>query len=380
MLSFLGIRRNRTTAYHPQANGLIERAHSTLKNSLRCLIGRSSDWESALPVTMMAIRSAFNENNTSPALMMFGEAMTLPSTLFSNKYTYDENDKYTFLHQLRTDLQELHNYVLKHDDTLSDLQAPKRDFNYNYVFIENKAQNNMLSPKYEGPYRITHNNFPVLTVDRNGVPYNVNVDRCKPVFRVTPELSVPVQEAPVCPVPPRPIPEVTHDEFNAIHRPEARPFHVLQEYQVEPDYDELDRHYGLTSKRRYPRHYDEPVPIRQRDDSPYSQPEVSARHEVLYHDDSPVRSERQYRSAGSPSDVFRRSLYPQRTDRKVRYRDEPRTIYRTPLRETLTGGMYETPFETPAGLYDEPPVPAQRTTLNKNVGPTLRSGRRYHDQ
>ena len=92
MLSFLGIKRFRTTAYHPQANGLIERAHSTLKNSLRCLVGRSADWETALPVAMMAIRSAFNELNTSPALLLFGEPMSLPSSLLSNESSYDEKD------------------------------------------------------------------------------------------------------------------------------------------------------------------------------------------------------------------------------------------------------------------------------------------------
>ena len=39
----LGIQKIRTTAFHPQANGLVERFHRTLKNSL-CALAANSDW------------------------------------------------------------------------------------------------------------------------------------------------------------------------------------------------------------------------------------------------------------------------------------------------------------------------------------------------
>ena len=44
LLERFGIKRRRTTTYHPQSNGLIERSHSTIKNILRCIAEKSSRW------------------------------------------------------------------------------------------------------------------------------------------------------------------------------------------------------------------------------------------------------------------------------------------------------------------------------------------------
>ena len=35
VLEFLGITKHRTTSYHPQSNGMVERCHRTMKDSLR---------------------------------------------------------------------------------------------------------------------------------------------------------------------------------------------------------------------------------------------------------------------------------------------------------------------------------------------------------
>ena len=82
MLTRLGIQRRATTAYHPQANGLIERAHSTLKNALRCMSLTLNDWENALPAALLAMRTAINEKGVSPSLLVYGEQISVPGKLF----------------------------------------------------------------------------------------------------------------------------------------------------------------------------------------------------------------------------------------------------------------------------------------------------------
>ena len=53
----LGIQHLTTTAYHPQANGLIERFHCQLKDSLRARLA-ASDWPSHLPWIIPGLRTA----------------------------------------------------------------------------------------------------------------------------------------------------------------------------------------------------------------------------------------------------------------------------------------------------------------------------------
>ena len=49
LMHLLGKKRNRTTAYHPQANGLVERFHRHLKSSLKARL-TSGNWVEELPI------------------------------------------------------------------------------------------------------------------------------------------------------------------------------------------------------------------------------------------------------------------------------------------------------------------------------------------
>ena len=61
LTNLLGSRRIRTTAYHPIANGLIERFHRQLKASLKAYPDPTS-WMDSLPLVLLDIRSAFKED------------------------------------------------------------------------------------------------------------------------------------------------------------------------------------------------------------------------------------------------------------------------------------------------------------------------------
>ena len=68
----LGIKSMQTTAYHPQANGMVERLHRTLKASLMCLVS-SGHWMDALPLALLGFRSAWREDaDISPAELVYG--------------------------------------------------------------------------------------------------------------------------------------------------------------------------------------------------------------------------------------------------------------------------------------------------------------------
>lgn len=82
--SLLGVELKRTTAYHPQANGLIERQHRTLKASLMFRLDlKESSWTIELPVVLLGIRSMYKEYlQTTPANLVYGTNLRLPYEYF----------------------------------------------------------------------------------------------------------------------------------------------------------------------------------------------------------------------------------------------------------------------------------------------------------
>ncbi|UYV80713.1 hypothetical protein LAZ67_19001520 [Cordylochernes scorpioides] len=79
----LGINRIRTSPYHPAANGLVERFHRQLKDSLRC--HDSTSWSLKLPLVLLGIRSSLREDlNTTTAELVYGKPLPLPRTFFED--------------------------------------------------------------------------------------------------------------------------------------------------------------------------------------------------------------------------------------------------------------------------------------------------------
>jgi cleavage and polyadenylation specificity factor subunit 1 len=76
------IRLSRTTAYHPAANGLVERFHRTLKVAIMC--HADQHWTEALPLVLLGIRTAFKTDlHASVAELMYGEPLRIPGKLLA---------------------------------------------------------------------------------------------------------------------------------------------------------------------------------------------------------------------------------------------------------------------------------------------------------
>ena len=75
-----GTHKTRTTPYHPESDGLVERFNRTLLMMLDMFAGENrDDWDDLLPAVMMAYRSSVHESmGYSPYRLMFGEECTLP--------------------------------------------------------------------------------------------------------------------------------------------------------------------------------------------------------------------------------------------------------------------------------------------------------------
>jgi transposase InsO family protein len=77
-----GIQLSRTTAYHPAANGLVERFHRTLKAAIMC--HADQHWTEALPLVFLETRTTFKEDlQASVAELVYGEPLRIPGQLLA---------------------------------------------------------------------------------------------------------------------------------------------------------------------------------------------------------------------------------------------------------------------------------------------------------
>lgn len=73
----LGIKHIRTTPYHPSSNGLVERFHRSLKQSL--MAHNQLRWTELLPTVMLGLRSAFKQDlKATCAELVYGTPIRLP--------------------------------------------------------------------------------------------------------------------------------------------------------------------------------------------------------------------------------------------------------------------------------------------------------------
>ena len=78
-----GIKTILTSAYHPEANGLVERLHRRLKEALLAAdLDQPEEWYWRLPCVMLAIRTTLKPDvGASPSDLVYGEGLAVPGEL-----------------------------------------------------------------------------------------------------------------------------------------------------------------------------------------------------------------------------------------------------------------------------------------------------------
>ena len=79
----LGVDKTRTTPYHPQSDGMVERQNRTIQQMLSAYVNaRREDWSDHLDLIMMAYRSYVDRSTQcTPNLILFGREVRLPLTV-----------------------------------------------------------------------------------------------------------------------------------------------------------------------------------------------------------------------------------------------------------------------------------------------------------
>ena len=159
LMSTWGIKTHTTTAYHPEANGLVERLHRRLKEALLASSHNHPDqWYWKLPSVLLSIRTTLKPDiGASPAELLFGEPISVPGTLLSDAPSTDPQ----LLQQQRQTLANLRLEVARLQPSQTsahrrqNVRLPEELQSCTHVFIrKNPLQLSALAAPYTGPYRV----------------------------------------------------------------------------------------------------------------------------------------------------------------------------------------------------------------------------------
>ena len=196
----LDIKKTRTTPYHPQSDGMVERFNETLEALLRAFVNEEhSDWDERLPYVLMAYRSSVNETTGyTPNMMMLGREVTVPLDIqFANPNNIKEFQS-AFASNLQSRMGQAHEIAREHIQT--EMRGQKR-YHDNKLFWENFSEGDEVyvffhrnyvgrSPKFtyywQGPYVVLEK-YSDLTYKvkhtMTGYQKVVHVDRMKRKYR-----------------------------------------------------------------------------------------------------------------------------------------------------------------------------------------------------
>ncbi|BHF78292.1 hypothetical protein SprV_0602140500 [Sparganum proliferum] len=202
LLNFIGCTRIRTTAYHPAANGMVERFHRKLKTALRA-VEDPGNWSDNLPLALLGIRATLKSDlGCSAAELVFGTTLRLPGEMITPTSRGADETPDNLVHRLRQFMRSLSPVPPRAPMTESYVE--KDLDNCTHVFVRCDRVRRPLESPYEGPFRVLARNaktFRILRSDKEDV---VSVDRVKAAVAEEPPDRSQGQTCadPITPIPP----------------------------------------------------------------------------------------------------------------------------------------------------------------------------------
>ena len=197
MCKLLGIHKTRTTPYHPQSDGMVERFNRTLAAMLSAYVSENHrDWDEQLPYVTMAYRSTEHETTgMSPNMLMFGREVSTPLDLVyelpnlskpipSNQWVWELRDRIERAHTLvrQYTQQAMHRQKRNRDSRMSFETFKIGDQVFVHFPVKKVGTSAKLTPFWRGPFKVTGKLSEVLykvNCGRNNAEQIIHCDRIK---------------------------------------------------------------------------------------------------------------------------------------------------------------------------------------------------------
>ena len=173
--AMLGIRGIRTTPYHPQTDGLVERFNQTLKAMLRKFVSETgADWDQWLPYILFAYREVPQASTGfSPFELLYGRQVRGPLDVLKEAWLGDSPQEQmnivSYVLKMRDKLEDLsslaHDNLAQaqiHQKTWYDRTARSRTFNPGQkVLLLLPSSESSLLARWQGPFEVLRKMGPV---------------------------------------------------------------------------------------------------------------------------------------------------------------------------------------------------------------------------
>jgi transposase InsO family protein len=178
LYSLLNIQHNQTTANHPQSNGMVERFHRRLKDTLRARCA-AANWVDHLPWVLLGLRAAAREDNGStPAQAAFSPPLILPGQFLDSP----ELPSKIFLEQFSKTLSAAEHTATRHNTAAACRPPPLPDdlARAPTVFVRRDGHVPPLQLLYDGPYTVIRRSLHRFTLRIGDKEDKVSTLRLKP--------------------------------------------------------------------------------------------------------------------------------------------------------------------------------------------------------
>ena len=175
-MHLLGTTRHRTTAYHPQANGLVERFHQSFKDGLRARLA-GANWLSDLPIVLLGIRTSLKEDlSCTAAEMVYGSRLRLPDDFLSAPTPMDPS---SFVSKLRHTMQS-QQFIPTGSHGSPKSYVPRDLHQASHVYVRRDGYRRPLTRPYTGPFQVLSRTNKHFTMVIDGQSKEISVDHLKP--------------------------------------------------------------------------------------------------------------------------------------------------------------------------------------------------------
>ncbi len=227
LAQLLGVTLHHTTSYHPQANGLVERFHRSMKASMMARLAGSPRWVDGLPWVMLGLRVTPKEDlNASPADMVYGSPLTVPGDFLAPTSDPAVAEHLRVLRDKVGSLAPPQTTIHGHPKSA----VPKDMANAKFVFIRRDAHRPPLQRPYEGPFQVLSSGEKTFKIQRGNKIETVSIDRLKP-YHADPAVPVQVAQPPRLGRPPGP----RQEAHRTVRPPGQGTRQLRQDLQPEPE-------------------------------------------------------------------------------------------------------------------------------------------------
>jgi len=177
LASLTGFDRLRTTSYHPQTNGMVERVHKTVKTSV---MAKNKSWLVSLPIVLLSIRSIQNDSGYSPFTAVTGGNLFIPRVIVEpeiEKECRPEAIAELSKAMASIDFQNL-SLGTNHSSPKPYVPADLKDCSHVWLRIDRVRRS--LEAPYSGPFEVVKRLPKIFVIKVGANEQTVSIDRLKP--------------------------------------------------------------------------------------------------------------------------------------------------------------------------------------------------------